>query len=194
MAAITAQQIIVQTARILRRGRGESETQIYDDWLKALLPTAAINLALKVADDKQRRPLLYKQLSDIALTNGEAALPEGTFRQLLTSRMQFSTCYDLSATDEVTQRVAHQMVFKANHEPVSDGRSYLDPNFAYYALRNNTIVTRGKGGERFVTGPLQLSASYIPDFSADYPLPYELVNDQIGELIAVTGLAPVPHA
>ncbi len=192
--AVTAQQIITQTGRILRRGKSASETGIYDDWLKALLPEAVINLAIKVADDPERRPLLYKQFGDITLTDGKATLPEATYRQLLVSRMKYSTCYDKSYSDDVSQGIAHKMVFKADHTRVSDGRSYLDRNFAYYALRENNIVTRGKGDERYVIGPLQLSACYIPDFSTDFPLPFELINAQVGELILMTGLAPVPHA
>lgn len=188
MAGITAQQFVNTVGETLRRGQSESVAGVYNDWLVGLLPIAMTAFAWKVAQDAAKRGLLTTKLEIPLYADGTGEISENESRQILKNCFQFATCEDLSRQDENGDN--RKLIYKPNHQDVMDRQRYLDPQFAYFGLRSNTIITRPTGDEAAVAGPLWLYVNYIPDFSA-FPLPYELVGEAMEEMIALAlpGLA-----
>lgn len=185
--SITADQIVNQTARILRRGRGETESGIFDDWVRTLLPVAVTSLAEKLAEDPMRRGLITKNFA-VSLTSGIGALAEADYRQLLTSALKYSECYNATDSDSAALRQQPRLVYKADFGLLQNLKAYLDPAFQYYSFRAGEIITRGLDD---TATTLWLYAVYIPNFTTDYPLTYELVNECITEMVVASGL-PIP--
>lgn len=189
MAAITAQQFVNTVGEALRHGQPEGAAGVWNDWIVSLLPVALPAFAWKVAMDAGRRGLLTKKIEIPLSSDGVGTITETDSRQILKAAFQFATCEDLARQDEPSGQ-NRKLVYKPNWQDVTDFRRYLDPQFAYFGLRNDTIVTKPSGDEASVAGPLWLYVSYIPDFSG-FPLPYELVGDAMEEVIglALPGLA-----
>lgn len=185
---ITADQIVNQTARILRRGRGEAESGIFDDWVRTLLPVATLSLTEKLATDSARRGLVTKKFT-ITIANGVGALAEVDFRQLLLSALPYSECYNATDGDSATQRQQHRLVYKPDFRQLQDLNSYLDPGFQYYAFRAAELITRGLDDSQTT---LWLYAVYVPDYTTDFPCRFELTNEIVSEMVVASGL-PIPQ-
>ena len=178
--AITADQFIETCARGLQRGQSEQDAGVYPDWIAALLPVAMPAFAAQIAIDPRRRGMLMRKF-EINLTEGVGELLESDARQMLKAGLAYAGCYDTAQRDPVTDDFV-TLVWKKNWQDIEEKTRYLDPTFSYFALRDNTIVTRSADAVGTIIGPLHLYCSYIPDFDA-YPLPYELVPDAVQQVL-----------
>jgi hypothetical protein len=180
--AVNANEFVGTVAQMLRRGQSDVETGIFDDWILTLLPTALNNFAVKTAADSARRGLLTRKFTVNLFANGSGNFDAADSAAILKSAMVYAQCEDLGKQDGFGENV--RLVFKSNWQDVAELNRYLDPQFSYFAVRENTVVTRAMNGEPAVLGPLWIYAVYVPDFD-QYPMPEELVNDAMGEVLAL---------
>lgn len=180
---LTEDKIVTAAALMLRKGQSEAASGIYTYWIRSLLPMALIAMTEQVSNDNARRGRITS-LFNIVLVNGVGDIPEASYRQLYIPAMKYSTCYD-SGSGGATSK----MVWKPNFQDIDDSTKYTNPNYAFYALRNNQIITRGAGGNAWAAGPLNLYAVYIPDLSNDFPLPLDLMPDIMTAISAVAGFS-----
>lgn len=181
--ATDANQFIGTIGEMLRRGQSESASGIYNDWVASLLPVALDVFTNKVAADAQRRGLLTRKFVVPLFADGTGDFTVADSKAIQKSALPFAQCEDLSKQDGNGENV--RLVYKPNWQDVAELNRYLDPQFAYFAVRNNTVVTRASDGDLAVVGPLWIYAVYVPDFSVTYPMPDELAADAIQEVIAL---------
>lgn len=182
MPNISAEQFVNTCADTLRRGKSEDESGIYSDWLVSLLPMALPAFAWKVAQDASKRGQLSFKF-EIELGADGASDPDVDLRQMLKKALVFATCEDLSKQDGAGENF--KLIYKPNWQDVTEQARYLDPQFAYYAVRGDRIVTRPSEGDAAVQGALQIHCVYVPDFSSNFPLPYELAGEAMEEVLGL---------
>jgi hypothetical protein len=177
MAAITYDQFLTASTLALQGGEGGPASGVHRDWVKQLLPSALNRLAEVVAEDPAKRPLLVKQI-EVPIANQGNGVWQGTintdtYRQVLFSALKYSSCFDKTAVEEVSQPL--ELLYKEDWKRVANVARYLNPVYGYYSLRGPTLIARPPASPAF-SGTLLLHAPAIPDFNA-VPLPYELVDD-----------------
>lgn len=184
MSNISAEQFVNTCAEALRRGKSEDEAGIYTDWLVSLLPMALPAFAWKVAQDTSKRgQLSFKFEVELGADGMSDPDSSADLRQMLKKALVFATCEDLGKQDSAGENA--KLIYKPNWQDVAERARYLDPQFAYYAVRGDRIVTRASEGDAAVQGALQIHCVYIPDFTSNFPLPYELAGEAMEEVLSL---------
>lgn len=173
---LSIDNVVSQVAMILRKGQSETQSGIYTHWIESLLPSAMINLTDAIMRDPLRRGLITTDF-EVTLTDGSCLLTDASFKQLYRPGLVYSLCYDEADSNEA-QRNSPPLTFIPDADALTYNSRYKNPNLAYYAIRDNRLITRGKQGNT-ITGPLRLFSPYIPNFSNSFPLPYELLATTI---------------
>jgi hypothetical protein len=180
MAGITYDQFLTASTLALQRGAGGPASGVQRDWVTQLLPAALNQLAVEVAEDPARRPLLLQKI-EVDVTRQDNGTYEGAIdvdaqRQVLYSALCYSSCFDLSLVEDGGSNQPLELLYKEDWRRVVNTAKYMNPAFAYYSLRDRTLVAR-PSAEFTDFGPkLTLYAPSIPDFNT-VPLVYELVDD-----------------
>jgi len=165
-----------------RGGLSPTESRIYEDNAHLLVPNALQRLARQNAANAMLRPRLTKTYSAVPVTNGVIAL--GALANVLTDGLCWATFYDADDVDQVSP-----YVFKRAWQDL-DRR--LNPDFGYFAVRDNNLVTRQRGIENVAAGkvgtpgPVTIIAPFIP-LNTLTDLPVELEADAVSVL---AGLLP----
>lgn len=171
---ITCDQFTNTVTAILQRGQGNA-SGIYTDWVRPLVPLGMINLAKQHVMDGCVKGTLAAKFTLTLDAEGACQLGE-TERQLYTPGLEHAACYDSAQLDVITDDYA-KLIYKLNFHLVEEKQSYLDGEFSYFALRDRTIITKPSLALGQIVGPLFLYCTYIPDFTEQFPLPYELFNE-----------------
>lgn len=180
--AVNATQFVNTVGGVLRKGQSEAASGIYNDWILTLLPTALDLLAMKVAADPARRGLLTRKFIVPLFADGSGNFAAADSKAILKAGLCYAQCEDTAKQDGMNENV--RLVFKPNWQDVAELNRYLDPQFPYFAVRNNTVVTRASGGDPAVVGPLWIYAVYVPDFDT-YEMPDELAGEAVAEVLAL---------
>ncbi|HMX28715.1 MAG TPA: hypothetical protein PKC13_24225 [Blastocatellia bacterium] len=181
---VTANQFVGTVGGLLRRGQSESASGIFNDWIVTLLPTALDTFANKVAADAMKRGILTRKFEVPLSADGIGDFSANDSGAILKAALCYAQCEDLGKQNGAGENF--RLIYKPNWQDVAELDRYLDPQFAYFAVRNNTVVTRAAEGEPAVVGPLWIYAVYVPDFDA-YPMPDELVGEAMQEVLALAG-------
>jgi len=175
--------LVLRAVRKARAGRGPDESRIYEDNADLLVPNALHRLATQVARDAERRPYLTKTFS-LTATNGVIDISSNT--DLLREALVWSSFYDYDDTAQ-----SQPYIFKWSWNEID---RWQNPVFGYFALKNQTIITRQRAIEDVeaskagLNGTITLVASFVPDLSATF-LPEQLEDDAVAVLaeMAVEG-------
>ena len=165
-----------------RQGRPESEVRIWEDDVWRLVLPAYQKLGMIVARDPKRRGILTV-IYDIELTNGIMDLSGAGFDALLREGLRYSSFFDADDQNQL-----RPYIFKDKWQ---DLLRWLNPEFGYYALRNNSLITRQRGVEDVATAltatpggagnPAKLIAPSVPTAT----VPTELEDEAVAILAAM---------
>ncbi len=180
--AVNATQFVNTVGGVLRKGQSEAASGIYNDWILSLLPTALDLLTVKVAADPAQRGLLTRKFIVPLYADGTGNFDPADNKVIHKASFCYAQCEDLGKQDGNGENV--RLVYKPNWQDVAELNRYLDPQFPYFAVRNNTVVTRASGGDPAVLGPLWIYAVYVPDLDV-YELPDELAGDGVAQVLAL---------
>lgn len=180
--AVNATQFVNTIGGFLRKGQSEAASGIYNDWILTLLPTALDTLTEKVAKDPERRGLLTRKFVVPLFADGTGNFNPADSKAIQKASLCYAQCEDLGKQDGMNENV--RLIYKPNWQDVAELNRYLDPQFAYFSVRNNTVVTRASGGDPAVLGPLWIYAVYVPDFDT-YEMPDELAGEGVAHVIAL---------
>lgn len=180
--AVNATQFVNTIGGLLRKGQSEAASGIYNDWILTLLPTALDVMTAKVASNPDQRGLLTRKFTVPLFADGTGNFDPVDSKAIHKASLCYAQCEDLGKQDGVGENV--RLIYKPNWQDVAELNRYLDPQFAYFSVRNNTVVTRASGGDPAVYGPLWIYAVYVPDFDV-YEMPDELAGDGIAQVLAL---------
>lgn len=177
MAVLTATQFATRAARQARQGQSPTISKIYVSQAALLLPQAMRDLATRVNQQGVQRHLLTKRWGDgsnpgIAITlDSEGRFDLDDYPQMLQAGWAFAEVYDYEqlASEPLT---AMPVPFASSaHELQNAGYSGL----GMFSVRGGKFYGRKADGSAMYQ--VSVFNVYVPDFSADYPLPEELTDD-----------------
>ncbi len=164
--------MVIRAVQIARKGRGPTDSAIFEDDADLLVQNAAQMLSDRVAQDERRRHLLRKDFV-ITLVNGVGTLVGAAYEGILHSALQWASFYDPDDVNDDT--LTHPYVFKREAQ---DLHKYLNPNYGYWAfLAPLQFETRARNiadvqaSRTALNGNGQIRANYTFDFSGNFPLP-----------------------
>src|SRR5215470_3172199 len=139
----TTEQIVGRALAMARKGLAESDAKIWEEDVWRLVLPAYQKLGMVVAEDPKRRGILTLPY-DITLTAGVQDLSDASFDGLLREGLCYSSFFDGEDANQL-----RPYIFK---ERWQDLLRWLNPEYGYYALRNDSIITRQRGIEDIAAG------------------------------------------